>query len=255
VSALRLPDFIIGGAPRSGTTWLYSLAARHPEIEMAKPVVPEPKFFLRDDLYEKGLSYYSRTWFAFIPQDKHAGEKSTNYLESAVAAERIRRCLPAVRLVFILRNPIDRAFSNYLWSRQSGLQAADFETALAQEDARERDMPQALRYSRPHALFSRGLYAELLRPYFLRFPREQILVLRFEDILVAPEGVAERFHCFLGIAPRPSDGTKLRRVNGSKESNIAKMNETTRETLRSRYREPNQQLARLLGLGSAGWWD
>ena len=61
---LRLPDFIIGGAPRSGTTWLYWLLDRHPEIYMASPVKPEPKFFLVDHLYEKGLRFYADTWFA-----------------------------------------------------------------------------------------------------------------------------------------------------------------------------------------------
>jgi hypothetical protein len=57
---LRLPDFIIGGAPRSGTTWLYELLDRHPDVHMAKPLAPEPKFFLRDDEYARGLRYYSQ---------------------------------------------------------------------------------------------------------------------------------------------------------------------------------------------------
>ena len=60
IGILRLPDFIIGGAPRSGTTWLYALLDRHPDVFMARPRAPEPKFFLVDHLYEKGLQYYSR---------------------------------------------------------------------------------------------------------------------------------------------------------------------------------------------------
>jgi Sulfotransferase family len=106
----RLPDFIIGGAPRSGTTWLYDALDRHPAVYMAKPVKPEPKFFLVDDLYAKGLPHYSATWFADVPAGRVAGEKSTDYLESTAAAERIARDLPQVRLVFILREPIDRAY-------------------------------------------------------------------------------------------------------------------------------------------------
>ena len=88
---MRLPDFIIAGAPRSGTTWLYSLLERHPDVYVAKPVTPEPKFFLVDSLYERGLEFYSKTWFAPAPSGAMAGEKSTNYLESAPAAERIAR--------------------------------------------------------------------------------------------------------------------------------------------------------------------
>src|SRR5438874_12720259 len=109
---MRLPDFLIGGAARSGTTWLYSALDRHPTGYMAKPIKHEPKLFLVDDLYRKGLAHYARTWFADVPQSHVAGEKSTDYLESAAAAERIARDLPQVRLIFILRDPVDRAYSN-----------------------------------------------------------------------------------------------------------------------------------------------
>jgi len=64
------PTFLIAGAPRSGTTWLYHLLDRHPEVYMAKPVRPEPKFFLVDELYERGLQHYIDTWFA--GSDAHA---------------------------------------------------------------------------------------------------------------------------------------------------------------------------------------
>ena len=118
---MRLPEFLIGGAPRAGTTWLYALLDRHPSIYMAKPLKPEPKFFLVDQLYEKGLEYYARTWFADAGAAPLAGEKSTDYLESAAAAERIARDLPRVKLVFVLREPVDRAHSNFLWTKMNGL--------------------------------------------------------------------------------------------------------------------------------------
>src|SRR5688500_18430887 len=107
-----MPDFIIAGAPRSGTTWLYMLADRHPAVAMARPWRPEPKFFLIDELYERGISYYSANWFDSLPPGRVLGEKSANYLESPAVAARIHRHLPEVRLVFILRNPVDRAYSN-----------------------------------------------------------------------------------------------------------------------------------------------
>src|ERR1700730_4595267 len=72
----RLPDFIIAGAPRSGTTWLYVLAQRHPQIAMAQPMAPEPKFFLIDELWQRGIDYYSRTWFDRLPAGQVLGEKS-----------------------------------------------------------------------------------------------------------------------------------------------------------------------------------
>lgn len=255
MTSLRLPDFIIGGAPRSGTTWLYAVAERHPDIEMAKPLVPEPKFFLRDDLYERGIEYYSNTWFSSLPRNKLVGEKSANYLESSTAAERIYRSLPTVRLVFALRNPVDRAFSNYCWSRQNGLEKEDFETALACEEEREKNLPEQLRYARPHALFSRGLYADLLRPYFQRFPRNQILVIRYEDIVRSPGCVAETLHRFLGVAPRPQDGERQEPVNAVRDADNDGMAPATRKKLIERYAVPNRELYDLLGPDFPAWDD
>jgi len=100
----RLPDFIIGGAPRSGTTWLATTLDRHPAIWMAKPLRPEPKFFLVEELYAEGLDQYSARWFAEAPDDTVVGEKSTNYLESGSAARRIAADLPGVRMIFLLRD-------------------------------------------------------------------------------------------------------------------------------------------------------
>ena len=119
---MRLPEFIIGGAPRSGTTWLYTLLDRHPGVYMAKPAKPEPKFFLVDSLVREG----ARLLLAhMVCRRRHAGrdagEKSTDYLESAPAADRIARDLPGVRLVFILREPVSRAYSNYLWTKMEQL--------------------------------------------------------------------------------------------------------------------------------------
>ncbi len=250
---MRSPDFIIGGAPRSGTTWLYAALDLHPGVHMAKPVTPEPKFFLVDELYEKGFASYCDRWFAQVPSGIKAGEKSTNYLESPVAAQRIFAHLPQARLIFLLREPVDRCFNNWLWSRHNGVEKESFAFALAQEEERERTCPPSLRYARPHALFSRGLYADLLRPYFELFPREQILVLRFEDIASAPGEVLARTHAFLGVEQRPGDVDGLGVINRAD----GELDETLPEDLRARlhaaYEEPNRQLAALLGPGFPLW--
>jgi hypothetical protein len=248
------PTFIIAGAPRSGTTWLYQLLDRHPDVYMAKPVRPEPKFFLVDDLYVRGIQYYFDTWFAGADARVAAGEKTTNYLESATAAARIHHHLPHVRLVFILREPAHRAYSNWAWSRMNGMEAEDFETALAREEERERNLEPRLRYARPHAYFSRGLYAEMLRPYFDLFPRQQVLCLKFDGIIREPGRLAERLHGFLGVAARPQDAEGLDVVNPS-ENNGGKMPAPVHERLRQRYAAPNQALAQLLGSEFDTWED
>jgi Sulfotransferase domain len=251
---LRLPDFIIGGAPRSGTTWLYELLDRHPDVYMAKPLKPEPKFFLRDDLYAKGLSHYSQAWFAGAGDDEVAGEKSTDYLESAAAAARIARDLPRVKLVFILREPVDRAYSNYLWTKMNGLETESFETAIRLEAQRERELPERLRFTRPYSYFSRGLYADLLAPYFKTFPRAQLLVVRYEDITERPAALAESLHRFLGVAPRPGDVEDLGVINPSVRDAAGPGDDVeVRRHLAERYIEPNRRLAALLGPSFPTW--
>jgi len=248
----RGPTFIIAGAPRSGTTWLYELLDRHPDIYMAKPVRPEPKFFLVDELYARGLQYYIDTWFAGADRYTAAGEKSTNYLENAVVAERIHVHLPSVKLIFILREPAQRAYSNWLWSRMNGMEADDFETALAREEERERTLAPALRYARPHAYFSRGLYAQMLAPYFARFPREQILCLNFDAIIRTPRELAARLHRFIGVAPPPADAAGLDAVNPTEQRDEPMPSETLAR-LRQRYAAAQSALVALAGAEFASW--
>ena len=242
---MRLPEFIIGGAPRSGTTWLYELLDRHPDVYMAKPVAPEPKFFLRDDEYAKGLPYYSSRWFDGAEPSKIAGEKSTDYLEHAESAVRIARDLPRVKLIFILREPVSRAYSNYLWTKMNGLETEDFATALRLEDQRERELPEKWKFTRPFSYFSRGLYADLLTPYFNRFVDQQLLLARFEDIIERPRALAETVQRFIGVAPRPEDAVGLGVINPS-EQDTTGMNADVRRELQARYAEPNRRLAALL---------
>ena len=219
---------------------------------MAKPVTPEPKFFLVDDQYEKGLPYYAEAWFAGAGQTRLAGEKTTDSLESSQAAERIAHDLPQVKLVFILREPADRAYSNYLWTLMNGFETEDLPTALALEERRERELPERLKFTRPFSYFSRGLYADLLTPYFQAFDRRQLLVLRFEDIVSSPAALAGRLHRVLGVAPRPGDDEGIAVANPS-EKVAGGMTQEVRDLLRERYAEPNRRLAAMLGPDFQMW--
>jgi len=219
---------------------------------MARPVKPEPKFFLVDEEYRKGLPYYLDRWFSSVPPGAVAGEKSTNYLESRDAAERIAKHLPEVRMVFILRDPVERAFSNYLWSRMNGLERDGFGAALDREEERERVCPPHLRYSRPHAYYSRGLYADMLEPWFARIPPERILCLKFEDVPASPGSVAERLHRYLGVEPRAEDARGLAPVNPADRRGVA-MDAAVRRRLEETYAPANERLVRLLGSDFEVW--
>jgi hypothetical protein len=213
---------------------------------MAEPVIPEPKFFLSDEIWERGIEYYSVRWFAPLPAGRLLGEKSTNYLESPKVAERIHSTLPWVKLIFSLRNPVDRAWSNYLWSRQNGLETETFERALVLEEQREREQVPEWRDARPYAYFSRGLYAEHLSRFFDRFPREQILVFRHELLAAQPARVAATLHRFLGVAEMPETARGLGPINAVSAATSQPLDEALRRKLAERYRSANAALVTLL---------
>lgn len=249
---MPLPRFIIAGAPRSATTWLYMLADRHPSIAMAKPMRPEPKFFLRDELYARGLRYYEQTWFGSLPEGRVLGEKSANYFESAAAASRIACDLPEVKLIFLLRNPVERAYSNYLFSRENGFESEPFDRALELEASRTQNLPENLRFTRPFSYFTRGLYARLLGPWLNLFPRRNVLVLRTEDVEQAPESVAGRVFDFLGVSAMPGLASGLGVVNATDHA-VSRPASAVFEALQERYSGPNEHLANLLGPDFTPW--
>lgn len=222
----------------------------HPDVYMAKPERPEPKFFLIDDLYERGLAYYAR-WFAYAPSRVMKGEKSTNYLESAVAADRISRALPSVKLIFSLREPAERAYSNYLWSKANGLESEDFPTAVELEALRDRTCPPEYAFSRPHAYLSRGMYADLLKPYFDRFPREQILCVRFEDLTASPRETVGRIHRFLSLRELPDTAGDVPPLNRTQSERDTVPDHVT--AIRHHFSEANDRLRDLLGPDFEVW--
>lgn len=174
--------FIVG-AQRSGSTYLYHLLDSHPDVCMAKPVRPEPKFFLSDDLYSKGRGFYEETYFNALPaRTRYLGEKSTSYIESPTAARRIREFYPDARIVMILRDPVQRAWSNYLFSVQHGLETLGFEAALAAEPQRLADAKFVTSVN-PYAYRRRGHYIDYIRDYLKVFAACQLHIVIFEEIV------------------------------------------------------------------------
>jgi hypothetical protein len=217
---------------------------------MAQPLQPEPKFFLIDELFEKGITHYLETWFSGLPTSGVAGEKSTNYLENSVAAERIHDALPEVKLIFLLREPADRAFSNWRWSRMNGLETLGFAEAIRAEPARESSYSPELKYSRPFSYYSRGLYRRMLDPYWKLFRRDKVLCLRYEDITIDPWKLTATVHEFLDVTLQASDAEGVGTVNPADD---AMSDIETLDMLKRMYREPNRELADLLGPSFEIW--
>lgn len=233
---------MIVGAQRCGTTYLYRLLDEHPEIEMAKPLRPEPKFFLDDERYARGPTFYEAEYFS-EPTARLRGEKGTSYLESEIAAQRIKAMLPGVTVVALLRDPVARAISNYRFSVQHGNEHLPLDEALRASAAGERAWdPERFSVS-PYAYLARGRYADALERFSRCVPREQIEVVFFEE-LVAGDALPMLYER-LGVTPAFTPEALGRPANAS--DGIAPPLEPQLELwLRDYYREPNQRLATLL---------
>ncbi len=250
----RLPDFIIGGAPRSGTTFLYEACASHQQVFMARRN-PEPKFFLVDEEYERGVDYYAETYFTQAPPKQVLGEKSTNYLESPIAADRIAVTLPQVKLIFVLRDPIERALSNWRWSTFNGLETLSFEDAIEHEADREKNYRDKDLYRRPFSYMSRGNYPHLLAPYMDRFSYAQILVLDYATMISAFEDCLKQVADFLSLS---HDGWGIDKSFTKKKINATPAEDTpitdrTRSQLVEKARPWNEKLRSLTGLPLKNW--
>jgi hypothetical protein len=181
--------FVIVGAQRSGTTGLYRTLQQHPDICLAEPLRPEPKFFLDSQGVRGGYQEYLRRHFAHHAGQRLLGEKSTSYIERDEAIAEIHKLLPQAKLVFVLRNPVMRAYSNWRFSRDHGLETLSFEDALDAEPARlAAGCPDGLSVN-PFAYATRGRYTDYLSRWVQAFPREQILLVLSETLFEGDQSV------------------------------------------------------------------
>lgn len=247
-----LPAFIIGGAPRSGTTYLATGLARHPQVSMAQPLIPEPKVFMT---HEQSASFYIdryRALFGGAPDGAVCGEKTSYYLESIQARDLIHSLLPEVRLLFIVREPVARAYSNYLWTRQNGLETLSYEDAIAAEGRRDSPLPPEKSYVRPFDYLSRSQYAALARPYLQLFGADRVRFLLYEDIAVRPAQLWLEIQNFLGLAPVIWQDLDAGVVNSAKDTGAAIRPETATR-LRERMRPFVDEFHQLTGLDLSSW--
>ena len=208
---MALPDFLVVGAPKAGTTALHAALAAHPELLMSR--VKEPRYFLCDDGVPPprrggpgdAQTYQEYIWrrqdyealFAGRGEWMLAGESSPFYLWDRAAHRRIRAAIPDAKLIAVLRDPVERAYSNWahLWS--AGLEpCGDFLEACGRE---------AERVAAGWAPFWRylelGRYGEQLRDLLRAFPREQLLILRYRELRDEPAAALARVCEFLGVTP------------------------------------------------------
>ena len=203
----RMSDFLIIGAYKSGTTSLNHYLKQHPQIFL--PDLQEPNYFAEkhasvpagepERRYEErgyrrprvhSLAAYQRL-FAPAGPDQIVGECSPEYMRNPIAAGRINAALPGVKLLAILRNPVERALSDYSMMVRDGLETAGFADAVGRE-------PSAELFH--HYVFT-GYYGRQLQRYYDLFPRQQIHVVLLEDLIADVAGTLGGIYAFLGVDP------------------------------------------------------
>jgi len=255
--ALRvLPDFLLVGAPKCGTTSLYGYLAEHPNVLPAMD--KEVRFF--DQFCHRSLSWY-RGHFPMRRELRRAeretgqrvltGEATPTYLMSPVAPGRAHAVVPEAKLIALLRNPIDRAYSNYQMEVRHGTETLSFEEALDAEEERLKDerievYEDGARFKFTDLHFSyqkQGIYVEQLKRWLEYYHRDQLLVLDSELLFENPAECYARVLDFLGLPPHEPDSFPVLYQGIYKDT----MRPKTRKRLLEYYQPHNEELFELLG--------
>lgn len=259
-----MPDFIIIGAMRGGTTSLYSYLTEHPNIGPA--YMKEVHFF--DVYFHKGLPWYRAQFPSTVQkyytervqkQNFITGEASPYYLFHPHAPRRIARLLPHVKLIVQLRNPVSRAYSHYYHEVNGGHEKLSFAEAIDREEDRigketeklARD-EQYISYNHRHySYLARGIYVDQLKVWMDLFPREQILILKSEDFYADPAAALKQTLDFIHL---PSIGIKEKKeeyqqLNTTKPP---KMDPEIKKRLHAYFEPHNARLYAYLGV-DFGW--
>ena len=240
-----LPDALIIGAMKCGTTSLFNYLSQHPLVSGAK--AKEVHYF--DQRFHQGPNWYRGQFRRVAGQITI--EATPYYLFHPSVPERAAALVPGAKLIVVMREPVARAYSHYHHMRSDHRETLSFEDAIAAEADRLGDAEEALASGRVrwnfahgyHAYFARGLYARQIERWLQHYPADRFLFLRSEDMYAAPQKTFERVCNFLGISPM-----SLTDRIGRNRRSYDPMGEGIRKKLAERYLEPNEQLETLTGI-------
>lgn len=245
------PHFLGVGTQKGGTTTLYRLLKSHPEIYL--PENKEIHFFTK--YYERGESWY-RKQFCDSPAGSLRGEITPYYLFHKAVPERIYRCRSDMKIIALVRNPVDRTLSQYFHSCRWKLETLTLEKALAAEKERLKDADKEIQKSggthlshQEHSYIARSRYEEQLERYFHLFKSKNILVLKSEDLFSKEEKTLQSIQTFLNIAPFPQN-TLIPHANEGK-GEISSVSLETRKMLEKELQPTFKWLKEKLNIN----WD
>jgi hypothetical protein len=244
----KLPDFIIIGAQKSGTTALYTYLSGHPCLKLSS--IKEVHYF--DLNYSKGLNWYKSHFPDKLFNNKFlTGEATPYYFFHPLAPGRIKKHLPAVKFILLLRDPVDRAYSHYLMQKRKDMEpCSTFEEAIEAEPDRTNaeslrvsDDPSYYSFNHQHLTYlERGKYYSQLSHWLNYFRLEQFLIINSEDFYFKPIDELEKVYSFLEV-----DTIFPKAIVPQVPENFTPMNPETRAYLRDFYKEDTFKLFGLLG--------
>ena len=239
-------DFTVIGAQKSGTTALHYFLSKHPDI--ALPDEQELHFFDNEEIFAKAVDYESLHRH-FQPQKQWliAGECTPIYLYWKPAIERIRDYNPEIKLIALLRNPTDRAFAHWNMQRFKKREPLDFLDAVKAEQKRIVS-PFSLE-SRRFSYIARGFYSEQVARVFKFFPKEQVMVIRFEEFQKEKQKNLDLVFRFLGVEP-------LRKIRDKDRNVVPYEREITadeRKYLYAIFGPDISKLEKILGWDCSAW--
>lgn len=195
-TAKPTPSFFVIGAQKSGTTSLYHYLTEHPDVFL--PTVKEINFFSNDEEFKKGPEWFLDTWFSELPRDKVGGEVSSKYYASKDACQRIHDLNPDAKLIAILRNPVDRAYSHYRMAvKHARVEDNTFEEHVDKLIDKSRSGNTDVDEWTDYLAF--GEYGKSLSYYLETFSREQILILFMEEMERDGKTTMDRIYEFIGM--------------------------------------------------------
>lgn len=255
-----LPDFLVIGTKRGGTTSLWRYLLEHPLVPRLFPAWNTKTSHYFEDTFARGEAWYR----SHFPTERHrralerrhggptrVGEAAPLYMFHPLAPARVAELIPAVRLIVLLRDPVERAYSHWKERRTEGVEPLGFAEALAAEEERTAGERAKLiadptYVSNAYDWYSyraRGRYLEHLEPWLVRFDREQLLILPSETLYREPAGTYARVLDFLGLPAH-----RLDRYEVFNDRRSSAMDDAVRDELTRYYVPHNRALAARLGM-------
>jgi Sulfotransferase domain len=244
-----LPSFFIVGAQKSGTTTLLQHLVNHPQIEA--PNCKETFYFNDINNFKKGQNWYQAHFplKSKLNSNKYTIDGSANFFESIDAPLRIKQLIPKAKVILLLRNPVDRAYSHYKMAVKYGFEKLSFEEALEIEDKRlQYEQDEIIPQLKHPYIFqklgyrTKGIYVNYLSSWMNNFNEESLLIIKAEEYFTNPKENYQNIINFLQLNDFQLNSHELKNKGDNSQ-----MKDATRIKLTEFYKPYNQQLSELLG--------